>query len=113
MTLYRFDFDGNLIALTPKEEAAWYVEQESIAANVGTFEPTIHVAWFRAALAEIEKLDIVDAAVTAAGPVQEQLWNYATTIRRNHPSIVSIAAALNIDLDALFIRAAQIRDEQS
>lgn len=72
----------------------------------------IHVAWLRAALAEDGVLDDVNAAVAAAGAVKLALWEYATTIRRNDPDVVAIAGALSLDLDALFIRADEIRLER-
>lgn len=69
----------------------------------------IHIAWLRAALAEADVLGAVNAAVTSAGPVKQVLWRDATTIRRNDPDVVAIAGALSLDLDALFIRADEIR----
>lgn len=69
----------------------------------------IHIAWLRAALAEAGALESVNAAVGAAGPVKQVLWQDATTIRRNDPDVVAIAGALSLDLDALFIRADEIR----
>lgn len=72
----------------------------------------IHIAWLRAALAEAGTLSAVNAAVASAGPVKQALWEYATTIRRNDPDVVAIAGALSIDLDALFIRADEIRIER-
>lgn len=72
----------------------------------------IHVAWLRAALAEAGALGGVNAAVTAAGAVKQALWEYATTIRRADPDVGAIAGALSLDLDALFIRADEIRRER-
>lgn len=72
-----------------------------------------HAAWLRAALAEAGKLDAVDAAVEAAGPVKLALWQYATTIRRDDPDVMAIAGALKIDLAALFLRADAIRRERT
>lgn len=72
----------------------------------------IHVAWLRAALAEAGTLSAVNAAVASAGAVKQALWEYATTIRRNDPDVMAIAGALSIDLDALFIRADEIRIER-
>lgn len=72
----------------------------------------IHIAWLRAALAEAEVLDDVNAAAAAAGAVKLALWEYATTIRRADPDVVAIAGALSLDLDALFIRADEIRSER-
>ncbi len=72
----------------------------------------IHIAWLRAALAEADVLGAVNAAVASAGAVKQALWEYAATIRRNDPDVVAIAGALSIDLDALFIRADEIRLER-
>ena len=72
----------------------------------------IHIAWLRAALAEEGVLDDVNAAVASAGAVKQALWEYATTIRRADPDVVAIAGALSLDLDALFIRADEIRIER-
>jgi hypothetical protein len=70
---------------------------------------TIHKAWLRAALASIERLAEVDAAVQAAGPVPWELWANATTISRDDADVVAIAAALSIDLDAVFAAARAIQ----
>jgi len=72
----------------------------------------IHIAWLRAALAEDGVLDDVNAAVAAAGAVKLALWEYATTIRRADPDVAAIAGALSLDLDALFVRAEEIRIER-
>lgn len=72
----------------------------------------IHVAWLRAALAEAGTLSAINAAVASAGAVKQALWEYATTIRRNDPDVMAIAGALSTDLDALFIRADEIRIER-
>lgn len=72
----------------------------------------VHIAWLRAALAEAGTLSAVNAAVASAGAVKQALWEYATTIRRNDPDVMAIAGALSIDLDALFIRADEIRIER-
>lgn len=74
---------------------------------------SVHIAWLRAALAEAGKLDAVNAAVATAGPVKAQLWDYATTITRNDPDVVAIAAALQINLDEIFARAIEIRDTRA
>lgn len=73
---------------------------------------SVHIAWLEAALAEAGALDGVNAAVAAAGAVKLALWKRVTTIRRNDPDVVAIAGALSLDLDALFIRADEIRSER-
>lgn len=72
-------------------------------------ERVIHKAYLRAALASIDKLAEVDAAVTIAGVVQWELWANATTISQDDPDVNEIATALNIDLDAVFEIARSIR----
>jgi hypothetical protein len=73
----------------------------------------IHVAWFRSALAEIDKLEAVNAAVQSMGAAQTQVWEYASTINKDDTDVINIARALGIDLDALMIRAAKIRDARN
>lgn len=68
---------------------------------------TIRVAWVKAALAEIDKLNAVNAAIS--DPLLLALWTSATEIRRDDPDMIAIAAALNIDLDDLWVRARAIR----
>jgi len=71
---------------------------------------TIHPAWLRLALIEIDKLDAVNAAVAQQGAVKVALWEYATTIAENDVDVSAIATALSIDLAALFDRGYAIRD---
>lgn len=72
-------------------------------------ERSIHKAYLRAALASIERLAEVDAAVQAAGAVKWELWANATTISQDDPDVNAIADALGIDLDAVFVAARAIR----
>ncbi len=83
--------------------------ETQIAALTAQPERSIHKAWLRAALASIEKLAAVDAAVQAAGAVQWELWANATTISQDDPDVNAIATALGIDLDAVFTAARAIR----
>lgn len=70
----------------------------------------IHKAYLRAALAETPgRLAAVDAAAEGAGSVTWELWANATEISEADPDVVAIAAALAIDLAALFNRAFAIR----
>jgi len=71
----------------------------------------VHIAWLEQALLEIGKLDAVNAAV-AADPVKASLWRRVVTVNRNDPDVIAVAAALDIDLDALFARADAIRRER-
>lgn len=76
-------------------------------------EPVVHVAWLRAALAESGELAAVDRAAGAADPVTKQLWDYATTVRRQHLAVIAIGSALRLDLDQLFARAEALRAAHS
>lgn len=67
----------------------------------------IRVAYLKAALAQINKLDVVNSAVT--DPVQKALWSSATEIKRTDPNMIQVAQALSIDLDDLWSRALAIR----
>jgi hypothetical protein len=92
--------------------ADWLEAGGVISPHVVPVRPrAVHAAWIKAALADIGKLSAVNAAVAAAGPVKAALWDSVTTVREDHSDIVAIAAALRIDLPALFTRAEQIRDE--
>lgn len=72
----------------------------------------IHMAWFRAALAEAGKLAAVNTAIASLGPVKQELWEYASAIRIDDPDVIAVAAALDIDLRATFDRAAEIKAER-
>ena len=55
--------------------------------------------------------DTVDAAMKAAGGINEQAWEYATEVRRDSPLVLAMAQQLNLtdeQVDQLFIEAAQI-----
>lgn len=75
----------------------------------GAVPPEVHIAYLRLALAEIGRLDAVNAAVQSAGVAYQQLWDYATTIQRTDAEVVAIGRALGVDLDAVFSRADEIR----
>jgi hypothetical protein len=64
---------------------------------------------FMKALVETGIYDAVDAAVNGIpgqqGKLAKVLWTRAAVIERNNPFVIQIAAALNVDLDALFILA--------
>lgn len=83
--------------------------EAQIAALTTTADRSIHKAYLRAALASIDRLVEVDAAVQAAGSVKWELWANATTISQDDPDVAAIAAALDIDLDVVFAAARGIR----
>jgi len=71
----------------------------------------VHIAWLEQALLEIGKLDAVNAAI-AGDPTKASLWRRVVTVSRNDRDVIEVAAALAIDLDALFSRADAIRRER-
>lgn len=91
------------------EKTARIAELEAQVPATSLPETSVHKAWLRAALASAGHLPAVDAAVQQAGAVKWELWANATAIDRNDPDVVAIAAALGIDLDAVFIEARAIR----
>lgn len=105
--------DGALRDATPEEIAEIEAQRVIDAVEFDKLKPvpTIHIAWLRAALAEIDMLDAVNSAVAAAGPIKQQIWDYATTIPQNNPDVVAIAGALGLNLPQLFERANQIKVE--
>ncbi|MDA8444767.1 hypothetical protein [Paracidovorax valerianellae] len=66
----------------------------------------------RLALNDIGKTQAVEAAI-ASLPEPEQTrarieWEWRPTVRRDSPLVAMLAIALDLDLDALFIRAATL-----
>lgn len=63
----------------------------------------------KAALALSGKLQAAEAAIAASGNVILQLaWAEANEFHRDSPGINALAPLIGLDLDALFITAAQI-----
>lgn len=83
--------------------------EAQIASMTAVPDRSIHKAYLRAALASIERLAEVDAAVQSAGAVKWELWANATTIAQDDADVNAIADALGIDLDAVFTAARAIR----
>jgi hypothetical protein len=69
----------------------------------------IHIAWLKAALADLGKLDAVEAAVATLPAAKRIMWEYATSIIETDADVIAIAGALRIDLAAVFDRAEAIR----
>jgi hypothetical protein len=62
----------------------------------------------RRALRAVGILPVVEAALAQAGPQAQETWEYAITIPRNEPMLLSIAGQLGMtsaELDAIFILA--------
>jgi len=72
----------------------------------------VKAGWLRAALARTEKLAEVNAAVAQASEEKQELWEYATEYHIDDVDVVTIAAALDIDLRELFDLADAIRIER-
>lgn len=72
----------------------------------------MHVAWFKAALADMGKLNAVDAAVATLPATKQVMWEYATSINETDADVIAIADALQINLAAVFDRAEAIRTEK-
>lgn len=64
----------------------------------------------RLALATMNILDQVEAAVTAAGPLARIRWDYSLEVRRDDPTLVALAQSLGIEaqLPELFELAATL-----
>lgn len=62
----------------------------------------------RLALLAAGKLDAAEAAIDAHGPAARIEWDYATTVHRDNPLVHALAAALDVDLDEMFVTAAQL-----
>lgn len=96
------------------ELAARFAEIESLKAQVTQLKSAastagIHKAYFRAALAAMEKLEAVDAFMATQSALKQELWAGATTIDITDADIIAVASALDIDLAATLARAKEIR----
>lgn len=74
---------------------------------------SIHVAWFRAALADAGKLDAVETAVGTLARSKQILWEYASEVSEADADVKAVAAALKIDLAAIFDAAEALRAARS
>lgn len=96
------------------ELAARLAEIESLKVQVAQLKSAastagIHKAYFRAALAAMEKLAAVDAFMATQSALKQELWAGATTIDITDKDIIAVASALDIDLAATLARAIEIR----
>ena len=94
--------------------ADWLAAGGQIAAYVAphALPREIHVAWFKAALADIGKLDAVDAAVATLPAAKQVMWEYATSINEADADVVAIAGALSINLATVFDKAETLRTDK-
>lgn len=63
----------------------------------------------RAALHQSGKLAEVETAIAESDVITQMAWQGAQEFRRNSPTILALGDQLGLDLDALFIAAAQIQ----
>lgn len=108
---YHPDFVKALVKCGDQVEPGW-------SYTGGKFAPTpepkdaprparkVSGARFRAALAGMERLDEVFAAIS--DPQKLELFRSATEFREDHPDIVAFAEDLSIDISEVIDRAAQI-----
>lgn len=94
------------------EELGWepYVAPEP---EPSVFIPhAVSMRQARLALLSIGKLADVDAAISTLHEPQQSAarieWEYAATVERDSPLVAMLGAALELDLDALFIEAGQL-----
>jgi len=90
-------------AATTEEAAAWQAARDS-------YVPTsVRSGQLILALAEIDKLDAVKAAVATAGGLYADLWIHASEFDRDDPMVEQLGAAAGMsaaDIDAVFRLAA-------
>jgi len=96
--------NGEPVEMTDEEIATFLAEQAAQQ------KPRIILAgWFKAAISQMGKTAAVAAAVASQPEWKQILWNAATHIREDDADVIAIAAALNINLSAVFDKAEEIR----
>ena len=56
----------------------------------------------RLALLELNLFDTIEAAIASQGKAAQLEWEFATTISEAHPLVVTLVAALNLNVDQIF-----------
>ena len=56
----------------------------------------------RLALLQMELLDDIDAAILQQSRSAQIEWEFATDVRADHPLVVQLATAMNLDIDEIF-----------
>jgi hypothetical protein len=95
--------------MRPNQKATILAAAAEAAAQV---PKSVTTAQARATLAGAGLLTQIDAAIAQADPAVQIAWEYATELHRESPTLLALAAALQLNdatLDALFIQAAQVR----
>lgn len=105
---WRIDFDPSA---TDAQKAA-------AQAVIAAFDPLVLpvpqsvMMWrVKAVLAEMGRLEEIDAAILAMKPTSPSVyfsWEYSSEITRNSPTVLSLGASFGLDLDAIFRAAAAI-----
>lgn len=92
-----------------------YAEVAQINASLDSAPDEVLLYQFRAAVTLAGLKEAVDSAIAAlpepAKTVANEKWEYGNTVRRNHPMIVSLGAAIGqtpAQIDAIFRTAATI-----
>lgn len=74
-------------------------------------QPVVTMRQARLALLQAGKLADVDAVIAQAGDAARIEWEYAQELRRDHPLVTAMGAALGMSveqIDALFVQAATL-----
>lgn len=104
--------DGVTVERTPEEHAAWLAQVAADASAPPPVPPEVTMRQARQQLIKTGKLAAVNAALAAipgeAGELARAEWEFSTVVQRNRPLVLSLGAALSIDLDAMFIAAAAL-----
>lgn len=102
-TLYFGDCRPGDLAATSEEVAAWQAARDAYV------PPRVRSGQLILALAELDWLDAVKAAVATASGIGPDLWAHASEFERSHPLIDELGTAAGMtaeDIDAVFRLAA-------
>src|SRR5690242_9140785 len=86
--------NGEVIELSPEEEAAVRAEWAAVDAAGPPVPPEVTAGRLIRALAQLDLLDSVDAAVAQADAMTKRLWDRAPVFQRNDPMIAAMAQAI-------------------
>lgn len=101
--LYFGDCRAGDRAATEQEAAAWQAARDAYV------PPTVRSGQLILALAELDKLEAVKAAVASAGGLYPDLWAHASEYDRDDPMVADLGTAAGMtaeDIDAVFRLAA-------
>lgn len=63
---------------------------------------SIDMRRLRLALLQMDLLDDIDAAISQQSRSAQIEWEYATDVKADHPLVVALATAMDLDIDAIF-----------